>query len=93
MNAFDRLAATPPTISTKAELLQRLGERPAPSPERVCEPRDADSSELKRLMAQSNEDRIARLRASLDRSSATLLHDQAKSRLGGFARAHFEHER
>lgn len=93
MNAFDRLAATPPTISTKAELLQRLAERPAPSPERACEPKDADSTELKRLMAQSNEDRIARLRASLDRSSATLLHDQAKCRLGGFARAHFEHER
>lgn len=93
MNAFDRLAATPPTISTKAELLQRLSERPAPSPKRVCEPQDADSFELKRLSAQSNEERIARLRASLDRSSATLQHDQAKSRLGGFARAHFEHER
>ncbi len=93
MNAFDRLAATPPTISTKAELLQRLAERPAPSPQRVYEPQDADSSELKRLMAQSNEERIARLRASLNRSSATLQRDQAKSRLSGFARAHFEHER
>ncbi len=93
MNAFDRLAASPPTISTKAELLQRLSERPKPTLDRTCEPQDADSGELKRLMAQSNEDRIARLRASLDRSSATLLHDQAKSRLGGFARAHFEHER
>ncbi len=93
MNAFDRLAATPSTISTKAELLQRLADRPRPTPERVCEPQDADSSELKRLMAQSNEERIARLRASLNRSSATLLRDQAKSRLGGFARAHFKHER
>lgn len=93
MNAFDRLAALPPAISTKAELLQRLAARPVPSPGRICEPQDADSSELKRLMAQSNEERIDRLRASLDRSSATLLHDQAKSRLGGFARAHFEHER
>lgn len=93
MNAFDRLAALPPTISTKAELLQRLAERPAPSPERVCEPQDADSGELKRLMAQSNEDRIARLRASLDRSSASLQHDQAQARLRGYSRAHFEHER
>ena len=93
MNAFDRLAALPPAISTKAELLQRLAARPVPSPERICTPENADAAELTRLMAQSNEERIARLRASLDRSSATLLHDQAKSRLGGFARAHFEHER
>lgn len=93
MNAFDRLAAAPPTISTKAELLQRLAERPTPSPERACEPQDADSSELKCLMVQSNEERIARLRASLDRSSASLQHDQAQARLRGYSRAHFEHER
>lgn len=93
MNAFDRLAALPPTISTKAELLQRLAARPAPSPERICTPDNADAAELTRLMADSNEDRIARLRASLDRSSATLQHDQAQARLRGYSRAHFEHER
>jgi hypothetical protein len=93
VNAFDWLAATPPTISTKAELLQRLAARPAPSPERTYSPDDADAAHLKTLSAQSNEERIARLRASLDRSSASLQHDQAQSRLSGYSRAHFEHER
>jgi hypothetical protein len=93
VNAFDRLAATPPTISTKAELLQRLTVRPSPSPERICEPRDADAADLKRLSVLSNEERIARLRASLKRSSALLQHDQAQARLSGYARAQFERER
>jgi len=93
VNAFDRLAATPPTISTKAELLQRLALRPAPAPERAYTPDDADAAYLKSLSAQSNEERIARLRGSLDRSSASLQHDQAQSRLRGYSRAHFEHER
>lgn len=93
MNAFDRLAATPPTISTKAELLQRLRERPAPAAERAYTPDDADATHLKNLSAQSNEERIARLRASLDRSSVSIQRDQAQARLRGYSRAHFEHER
>jgi hypothetical protein len=93
VNAFDRLAAMPPAVSTKAELLQRLAERPKPSPHQVLEPNDADSIELRELSARSLEDRISHLRGSLDGASERLQHDQAKARLGGYARAHFDHER
>lgn len=93
MNAFDRLAAMPPAVSTKAELLQRLAERPKPSPHHTLEPNDAESVELRTLAARSLEDRIAHLRGSLDGASERLQHDQAKARLGGFARAHFDYER
>lgn len=93
MNAFDRLAASPPAVSTKAELLQRLAERPKPSPHQALEPKDADSVELRTLAARSLEDRIAHLRGSLDGASERLQHDQAKARLEGYARAHFDDER
>lgn len=93
MNAFDRLAALPPAISTKAELLQRLAERPKPSPHQALEPHDPQSVELRHLSAQSLEDRIAHLRGSLGDASARLQHHLAKARLSGYARAHFDHER
>jgi hypothetical protein len=93
VNAFDRLAATPPAVSTRAELLQRLAERPTPSAHQALEPKDADSAELRKLAARSLEDRIAHLRGSLSGASKRLQHDQAKARLGGFARAQFDHER
>lgn len=93
MNAFNRLAALPPTISTKAELLQRLGQRAKPRPEHVCIPKSAEFSELNSLMAASNEDRIVRLREALARASSRLEHDQAQSRLAGYARSQFERER
>jgi hypothetical protein len=93
VNAFDRLAAMPPAVSTKGELLQRLAERPKPSPHQALEPNDADSVELRKLAARSVEDRIAHLRGSLEGASERLQHDQAKARLGGYARAHFAREK
>jgi hypothetical protein len=83
----------PPAIATKAELLQRLAERPKPSPSQALEPKDSNSVEIKRLSAQSVEDRIAHLRGSLNGASERLKQEQAKARLSGYARAHFERER
>jgi hypothetical protein len=93
VNAFDRLAALPPTISTKAELDKRLAERAKAAPEHVPSPDGSGMSDLKSASAQSNEERIARLRASLGRSSSSIQHDQAQSLLHGYARSCFERER
>lgn len=93
MNAFDRWAAKPPAILTRAELLERLNKRAAPAPEATLTPDTADAAEIKTSSALSNEMRIERLRSGLARISAALSHDQAQARLHGYVKARFERER
>lgn len=93
MNAFDRLAAMPPAISTKAELLQRLAQRAAPSPVCAYVPKGEITTHINTAMARSNEARIARLRRSLAQSSETFSRDQARARLQGHSKVAFERNR
>ena len=80
-------------ISTKEELMRRLRERTKPTPTVTLEPDDSAAGNVRRVRENEGRMRIARLQASLDAAQSEFQTQQTFARLGGYAKARFDHER
>lgn len=79
--------------ATKAELLQRLRDRPKPSSEMHLRPDGRDTTETDQRVAHANDVRIAQLRESLDTVHERLERSMSFAAIEGRARADFERNR
>lgn len=93
MSAANAFAAPPPDIATRAELDQRLVDRPAPAVAQHLTPSGWESAETERQVDNANENRIAELRSSLGDAHETLDTDMRLAQLRGQARTDFGHSR
>ncbi len=80
-------------IATKAELLQRLRNRPKPQVHARLTPSGPELSESYKTLQRENEHRIALLRTSLLNAHEVVEVQHSFSRLFGYAKSHFKRER
>ncbi|WBQ11204.1 hypothetical protein L2D01_05330 [Hyphomonadaceae bacterium ML37] len=81
------------SISTKSEMLMRLRTRPKPSASLDLRPAVAITADVHRKIAKENEERIQRLKRSLESARMKAETHHTFSRLGGYSKAQFERAR
>ena len=82
-----------PSISTKAEMLDRLRNRPKPALSLEHRPLGGVTQEVHRKVSEENELRIAKLRSSLGDAKQRTETDHTFARLKGFPSAQFDRSR
>ena len=83
----------PPSISTKAEMLARLRNRPKPVLSMEHRPLGDVTQDVHKKVSEENELRIAKLRNSLGDAKQRAESDHTFSRLRGFPSAQFDRSR
>lgn len=86
---FNAARTSPVDIKTQAELLNRLRQRPTPSPEMHLTPGGATKTRVHREVHISNEERITELRQSLGSAKEGFETDFALKPKEGHAKADF----
>lgn len=90
MSNDERFAEAFPAIVTKAECEQRLRELARPIPVLQCNPSGFEADEVRRLNAQSVEDRYAFLTRRLENAGKSVDTQYSFARLRGKPRSDFE---
>jgi hypothetical protein len=84
---------TPSNISTQAEMLMRLRNRAKPNASHDLRPAGDVTADVHRKIAAENEERIRRLKSSLESAKMKAETHHSFARLGGYSKAHFERSR
>lgn len=93
MSAAASFAASPPGISTKAELDHLTNTRPEPAPEPHLTPNGPDAASVQEQVAHAHESRIGELHERLEHLREGADRDFTFSALDGHAKADFGHSR
>ena len=82
-----------PSISTQSEMLMRLRNRPKPSASLDLRPAGTITADVHRKIAMENEERIQRLKRSLESAKMKAETHHTFARLSGYSKSQFERAR